>query len=724
MATFASSSFLRLPALVREQRYRRHFFEADRRQTTLVVLGMTVVGLLTLRNDIVLLQGTDLGFAITCKGLFLLASFVALMGLHRARSPQQHDCSLACWLVVWSIYLIGLFATRYSTAEYLGPVIGQCASLTVLYYTLNGPIMPRILAANTTTIAVLVLVWKPTVDATPATRFITTMVAILGNLFGIAWTRAFETNRRMRFDAERQLAIKVRELAAEKEHALALSRTRTAFLATMSHEFRTPMNAVIGLSDLLLEAPLTAEHRNHVRAINESARALLTQLNDILDFAKIDADKLVLSPAPFDARALAASVVDMLRPAAVARGLELSLDVAPEVSAHLTADDARLRQVLVNLVSNAIKFTERGGVTLRMATSANVGDVNGNQEIAFRVEDTGIGIEPETLPRLFKPFEQAPGVMVQRQGGVGLGLAISRRIVRAMGGDLLVESEFGRGTTFSFVLRLPVADPPAETRVLSFEPQEARPPLAILVVDDLALNREVARGQLGRLGYRVDLAASGPEALAAISRKSYDIVFMDLRMPGMNGIEATRLIRDQFVGRRGPCVVAMTASVFEEDREACRLAGMLDFLPKPMDILQVEAVLCRVVEERGVIGANDAQATLAPEQLAKLRQVETLGESNFLMEVCRRFMTDLAQRVQKIEEAQRRGDLPRIEDEAHALRATSAAVGATVLAELCGRVEGAARAGQLEETAALLDRLAAQVPEVRRALVTEMGEEA
>lgn len=720
--TLPFSSPARLDRLLREHRYRRRFFDVDRRQTILVLAAMTVGGAVHIRTDLMLLHGSPLTFAICSRGALIFASVVAFLKLRRVQSPRQHDRCWSWWLAVWSILQIGVVATGLWTPEYFGPIIGQAAHVAVLYFALNGPIAPRMLAAAVTSIAVCALVWNSHGDVTYATKFTAIAMAFASNLVGYISARTFEQNRRKRFEVERQLAIKVRELAAEKEHALALSRTRAAFLATMSHEFRTPMNAVIGLSDLLLDVPLAPEHRNHVRVINESARALLTQLNDILDFAKIDADKLTLSSTPFDVRRLAASVVDMHRPAALANGLELSADIAPEVSAYLMGDDARLRQVIVNLVSNAIKFTERGAVMLRIVAGGNAGNVNENQEITFRVEDTGIGIEPEVLPRLFLPFEQADGGITGRRAGTGLGLTISKRIVRAMGGDISVDSEPGRGSVFSFTLRLPVAQAPIQTTSFAYDPREGRPQPVILVVDDLSLNRHVTQGQLQRLGYPVDLAASGPEALEAVSKKDYDVIFMDLRMPGMSGIEATRRIVDKLAGRRLPWIVALTASVFEEDREACRKAGMRDFLGKPLDLAQIDAWLCRIAAERGVARSSDARATLAQEPLEKLRHVDSHGEANFFAEVCRRFMSDLDRRLPKIGEAIRRGDLSYIENEAHCLRATSATVGAHLLANICGHIEDAARAGRIDEIHALVDGLWGQVGEVRRALTAEIGE--
>jgi signal transduction histidine kinase/FixJ family two-component response regulator len=415
---------------------------------------------------------------------------------------------------------------------------------------------------------------------------------------GVISARAFEEQRRSRFDAEsherrlrRELSAKLAELAVEKDRVEALSRARTGFFAVMSHEFRTPMNAVIGLSDVLEQ-----ESREYVRTINDSARALLTLLNDILDFAKIDAQMLRLSPAPFDPRALLTSVIEMLRPAARARSNELMLEVSPEVPQGLLGDDVRLRQVLVNLLSNAIKFTERGAVRLQLTA---IQESQGDPALQFRIQDTGIGMAPDVRARLFRPFEQGDGSITRRYGGTGLGLSISRQIVLAMGGDILVESEPGHGSVFSFTLRFPVAKVWSRSASLALlKSSSTRAPLTILVVDDHPINRRVARARFGQLNYVIDVASNGKEALEAVQRKDYDVVFMDLQMPDMSGIEATERICKLLSGKRVPHIIAMTASVFEEDREACKRAGMHDFVGKPIDLAHIDSVLARVAEER------------------------------------------------------------------------------------------------------------------------------
>ena len=686
------------------------------------------------RNDFLLLRGSTLGVTLASRGVFVVATVVVLGLLRRARWPRQQDRAYNLALLATMIAVLFGHLTRIPSGQIQGPLITSFTLLGVLYFAKRGPIVPRAGLGGVVAVTTSVLLCVPHAVIEAPARLTGMLGLVALNAIGVFSARAFEEQRRKRFEAERherqarhELAVKLRELAVEKERAETMSRARTAFLAAMSHEFRTPMNAVIGLSDLLLDAPLAVDHRDHVRVISDSARGLLGLLNDILDFAKVDAEKLTLSPAPFDLRRLAASVVEMLRPEARTRGLALSLELSPDVPEVLVGDDARLRQVLVNLVGNAVKFTERGAVTLRITARAAISGSDGDHEIAFRVEDSGLGIAPGAIARLFQPFEQANGGITRTHGGTGLGLAISKQIVAAMGGDIHVESEPGRGSIFSFAVALPAAavtaTGPSTTPVLA--PREDRRPLSILVVDDNAINRDVASAGLGRLGFAVDLAGDGQAAIEAASTTSYDVIFMDLQMPGMSGIEATARIAEGLRGGRAPHIIAMTASVYEEDREACRRAGMRDFVGKPIDLAQLDAVLSRVAEERGAAApAAPKGATLSRDMLSKLRQIESLGETELVANLARRFVADTKKRLPRMTVALRRGDALEIAREAHVLLSSSATLGATEMSGLCSRIERAAREGHLEKLGDEIDSLSNKFVEVERALEREIQGEA
>jgi signal transduction histidine kinase/HPt (histidine-containing phosphotransfer) domain-containing protein/AmiR/NasT family two-component response regulator len=706
-------------ALLREQRTRAPFVREDGRQAAVVMGAVAAAYVVSTPNDLLVLRGSPLLIvSLASRAALALAAGVVLVLLRRARRPRELDRATNLGLAATAIFVSTVHLTEIAPGRIQAPLLAGGAYLIGLYFAQRGPVGPRAVAGGVTTLvgATLVVLGNAQGSLEPTARHGAVIALVALNVVGVVSARAFEAERRRRCEAERALRLRLVDLADEKDRAESISRGRMAFLAAMSHEFRTPMNAVIGLSDLLLDRPLDPADRAWVRTINDSARALLRLVGDVLDFAKIDARMLTLSPAPFVVEGLCAAVADMMGPAAGARGLGFVVEVGPEVPACVLGDDARLRQVLLNLVANAVKFTDEGSITLRVSARPCG---QGEHDVSFRVEDTGMGMEPEVLGRIFRPFEQADPGRARRRAGTGLGLAISTQIVAAMGGDLRAESAKGRGSTFSFTVRLAAVAPPVR-RSSAPTPARSRPPLSVLVVDDHPVNREVARAKLDRLGYAVDLAGDGAAAIEAAAQRAYDVVFMDLHMPGMSGLEATARIREARAGRRAPHVVAMTASVAEEDREACRGAGMLDFIGKPIDLAQLDAVLRRVAEARGAaVPAPPKGATLSGDALAGIRQVESLGESGFFESLCRIFLAETRERLPRMREALARGDAPEVAREAHPLRSASASLGAMEMAEICARVEREARAGRLDELGAGIDALAAQLGEVERALAQE-----
>lgn len=596
-------------ALLFEQRYRRSFLAADSKLNSATILLCSLGTCLLVVNDLRLLNvGLSLYACLAARLLLVVVALIAQFALRRARWPRQQDRACSLWFGAAVVALIITNLTRLPSGEYFGSLFGLGIWIGMAFFAMRGPLLPRVLAALAGVGVLSCLLWNPKAALTPAGRITSTISSFMLIVIGVVSVRTFEEQRRKRFIAEqferqarRELAGKLRELAEAKEHAEAVSRARTAFLAAMSHEFRTPMNAVIGLSDLVLSAPLNApldgENRRHIRAISESARALLGILNNILDFAAMDAQRLTLHPAPFNIRQLIESISAMLHPAAKQRGLDVSIALSQGVSEWMVGDEARLRQVLVNLLSNAIKFTERGEVRLQIVEQADESQERPAQTLAFCVEDTGIGIPADVIARLFRPFERAEGG-VRRYSGTGLGLAISRQIVLAMGSDIKVESTHGQGSRFSFTLRLPVAAAPAQTQLpnTSVTLSEARK-LSLLVVDDSSINRLVASKFLEKLGHDADLATNGVEAVELAARKHYDVIFMDIQMPGMDGIAASKRIRASCGNGPTPRIVAMTAGVYDDDREACRNAGMSEFLGKPIDFASIAALLTRVIAD-------------------------------------------------------------------------------------------------------------------------------
>lgn len=411
---------------------------------------------------------------------------------------------------------------------------------------------------------------------------------------------------------ERQAAARaLKDLSRKEADARKLaeqaSRSKSAFLAHMSHEVRTPMNGVMGMLQLLEQTSLDAEQQGMVAAAMGAARGMLTLLGDILDHSKIESGKLTIESAPFSPVDVAYEVRDLLMPTATARQVTLDIEVGPAVPCEVTADPTRFRQVLFNLVGNAVKFTKAGSIRIRLD---HRGGTATDAALSTAVVDSGIGMTPEQLDRIFHPFEQADVATTRRFGGTGLGLSISRELAHLMGGDLTATSEHGRGSTFEFSIRAPaVAHSEAPRRRASLGQQKWSPPslahrvLHVLVVEDNPLNQVVARSLLEKMGVTTSIAESGARSLELLEQGPFDMIFMDLQMPDMDGLEATRRIRDRERKSNAPRtpIVALTASAMAEDREQCLAAGMDSVLTKPLRWADLEHLLTQWAspDERG-----------------------------------------------------------------------------------------------------------------------------
>ena len=395
--------------------------------------------------------------------------------------------------------------------------------------------------------------------------------------------------------AARATAQNAAALADAERRANEANEAKSAFLSMVTHELRTPMNGVLGMARALQQTDLSSRQRDYLETIVRSGDSLLSILNDVLDHSKIEAGRLDLEVAPFNLRAVSEQSVQLWTEAAAAKDLELACEIDPQVPHHVQGDETRVRQIILNLLSNALKFTEEGRVSLTVRSAPNA---DGEGAVEILVSDTGPGMTAEQVARLFRPYSQAEASTARKYGGTGLGLSICRKLTSMMGGDIGVESEPGKGSTFRVWLPLPAAESrPVDT---SEAPATELPPLRVLVTDDNPINLAVARALLESAGAAVEVAVHGAEALERLQVELFDIVLMDVRMPVMDGIEAVRRIREGGAGPAGIPVIALTADASPGEEERLKGLGFDALQGKPIQPAQLFAAIERTLEARRV----------------------------------------------------------------------------------------------------------------------------
>jgi len=514
-----------------------------------------------------------------------------------------------------------------------------------------------------------------------------------------------------------------RQLVAAKREAVAASQAKSEFLANMSHEIRNPINAILGLTRLVLsDASLPEKQAQRLSMVLESSESLLRIVGDVLDYSKIEAGKLELDNRPFDIRRLVASVVDEQCLAAEHKGLSLRQTVTLDVPGRLTGDAQRLRQILVNLVGNALKFTDRGRVLVMVETDPAGEEVPpGAIRLLFSVCDTGIGIAPEQLERIFGSFVQADSGLTKKYAGSGLGLAICRRLTRLMGGDVWAESEPGRGSTFRFTA---VFDP-AENRDPAEQggpaaTESALPPLSILLAEDNRINQLFTEDLLTSRGHSVALAGNGAEALDLLARQPFDLVLMDVQMPVMDGLAATKAIREHAAGLFDPDipVLGLSAYAIKGDRERFMAAGMDDYLTKPIRFEDFFRVIRRLLDTRCSCGTRGA--TFDPK---RCRTELGVSETTF-RRMASLFVADTPERLGCLKASLLAGDRKTARETAHVLAGSAGAVRARVALGLAGRLETALADDDMDTAGPLLPPLKEELDKVVRALGGFLAEDA